>query len=152
MRLCVCVCLYIYLCHKKLVSRLRPEITKPMPRQIYLPCYCWRWASPQLILLLKWRRLSMHEIKQAVNYMGPELLWRNAPPPPASVSVHFFTDIWTFWNISFNQNNIESKYLVDNFLWKLEIHQNMKNTLENLKNLILYFVFAAIFYHQCFKS
>ena len=31
----------------------------------------------------------MHEIKQAVNYMGPELLVRNAPPPPASVSVHF---------------------------------------------------------------
>ena len=32
----------------------------------------------------------MHEIKQAVNYMGPELLWRNAPPPPASNFVHFY--------------------------------------------------------------
>ena len=32
----------------------------------------------------------MHEIKQAVNYMGPELLLRNAPPPPASNFVHFF--------------------------------------------------------------
>ena len=31
----------------------------------------------------------MHEIKQAVNYMGPELLLRNTPPPPASNFVHF---------------------------------------------------------------
>ena len=53
-----------------------------------LPCCCW--ASPQLILLLKWRRLSKHEIKQAVNYMGPELFLKNAPPPPASNFVHFY--------------------------------------------------------------
>ena len=33
MRLCVLV----YLRQKKLISRLRPKITKPMPRQIY---YC----------------------------------------------------------------------------------------------------------------
>ena len=32
----------------------------------------------------------MHEIKQAVNYMGPELLLRNAPPPPESNFVHFY--------------------------------------------------------------
>ena len=32
----------------------------------------------------------MHEIKQAVNYMSPELLLRNAPPPPASNFVHFY--------------------------------------------------------------
>ena len=36
MRLCVYLFVYLYICGiKKLVSRLRPEITKPMPRQIY---------------------------------------------------------------------------------------------------------------------
>ena len=47
----------------------------------------------ELILLLKIRRLSMHEIKQAVKYMGPELLLRNAPPPPVSNFVHFFFEM-----------------------------------------------------------
>ena len=31
-----------------------------------------------------------HNIKQAVNCMGPELLLNNAPAPPASNFVHFF--------------------------------------------------------------
>ena len=31
----LCVCWFVYLWCKKLVSRLLPEITKPMPRQIY---------------------------------------------------------------------------------------------------------------------
>ena len=49
---CIFVCLFLCLWHIKLVSRLRTEITKPLPRQIYYrQCCCW--ASPQLILLLE---------------------------------------------------------------------------------------------------
>ena len=40
----------------------------------------------------------MHEIKQAVNCRGPELLLRNAPPPPASASVHFLHKIRKYSN------------------------------------------------------
>ena len=56
----------------------------------------------------------MHEIKQAVNYMGPELFWRNAPPPPALNFVHFlFTRanqtynrlLQCVWLVEKNKNN-----------------------------------------------
>ena len=57
----------------------------------------------------------------------------------------FFPDIRTFWNISFKQNNIAFKYLVDNFLWKLEIHENMKKYIRKFKKVESWFCFCCHF-------
>ena len=59
----LCVCLFVCLWDKKLVSRLRPVITEPLPRQIYYSTCCCR-ASPQLILSLEMKMTGMKLNKQ----------------------------------------------------------------------------------------
>ena len=54
----------------------------------------------------------MHEIKQAVNYMGPELLLRNAPPPPASNFVHFY---FTKEITKYTKENMQAERFGSNF-------------------------------------
>ena len=57
-----------------------------------------------------------HKNKQAVIYLGPELLLNNAPPPPASNFMHFLF-----------QANIQTQCSVPD----LSIHQNIQHAREN---------------------
>ena len=74
MRLCVSVCrLFVCLWDKKLVSTLRPLITKPLPRPIYYcPCCCW--ASPQLFLLLERKTTKLSWNQTSSKLYGPWII------------------------------------------------------------------------------